>query len=126
MDQAVRPGAVGAGAAGWEAVGLPGAGFAAAGGGPGMTVRENCASGVSTRGRAGPGAMSEVPGVIEGRLESPPAAGRPGDVVRAGSTEGLPGAAPAPVGGSVETATGCALPGNIEMTMSWPHLHRIR
>jgi hypothetical protein len=70
--------------------------------------------------------MSEGPGVIEGRLESPPTAGLPGEVVRAASAEGLIGAAPAPVGGSVETATGWALPGNIEMTMSWPHLHRIR
>lgn len=81
-----------------------------------MTVRENWASGVSTRGRAGPGATSD--GLV---VEA-----RDGDVERGGSAGGRIAAAAAPVGGSVETATGCALPGNIEMTMSWPHLHRIR
>jgi hypothetical protein len=94
---------------------------------PGITVRENCASGVSMRGRAGPGATSDglAAGVSVGRLESAPGPGRAGAAGRAGSG-GRIDAAPAPVGGRVDTATGCALPGNIEMTMSWPHLHRIR
>jgi hypothetical protein len=64
---------------------------------PGITVRENCESGVSTRGRAGPGATSDAPevGWVDGRLG---AAGR--------ATGERGAAAGAPAGGSVDTATG--------------------